>query len=288
MTQTTSCARLASLAVLRLAGEDAAGFLQGQLTNDITKLTSDALLTAGWCSPRGRLLSVLRLVKDGDDILIILPADDLEAAMKRLRMYILRSRVRLTKEDALTVVGLVGGAALPAAGRVFPQTSGAPEALAALGLAEGRALALVSHEDAPSDTDESLYWAASAAAGDAFVFVAVKDQFVPQAINLELTGGVSFTKGCYTGQEIVSRVEHIGKTPRRGALYAAKKPLPAGTVLTDTSGAEAGIVIYGAAAPKGAALFVQRPNEQLGKPVAANGLTLAPLPLPYTYEREQH
>ncbi len=286
MTQTTSCARLASLVVLRLAGEDAANFLQGQLTNDITKLTSDALLTAGWCSPRGRLLSVLRLVKDGDDILIILPADDLEAAMKRLRMYILRSRVRLTKEDSLAVVGLTGGAALSAAGRVFPQTSGAPEALAALGLAEGRALALVDAKDAPADTNESLYWAASAAAGDAFVFVAVKDQFVPQAINLELTGGVSFTKGCYTGQEIVSRVEHIGKTPRRGALYAAEKPLAAGTVLTDAAGAEAGIVIYSAAAPRGAALFVQRPNEELGKPLAANGLTLTPLPLPYTYERQ--
>ncbi len=285
MNQTTSCARLSSLAVLRLSGEDAAGFLQGQLTNDVTKLASDALLTAGWCSPRGRLLTVFRLVKDGDDILIILPADDLEAAMKRLRMYILRSRVRLTKETTLAVVGLVGGASMETAGRVFAQTSGAPEALAALGLAEGRALALVAAEDAPANTDESLYWAASAAAGDAFVFVAVKDQFVPQAINLELTDGVSFTKGCYTGQEIVSRVEHIGKTPRRGALYAAEKPLPAGTVLTDASGAEAGIVIYGAAAPKAAALFLQLPNEQLGKPLAANGLTLTPLPLPYSYER---
>ncbi len=285
MNQTTSCARLSSLAILRLSGEDAAGFLQGQLTNDVTKLASDALLTAGWCSPRGRLLTVFRLVKDGDDILIILPADDLEAAMKRLRMYILRSRVRLTKETTLAVVGLVGGASMETAGRVFAQTSGAPEALAALGLAEGRALALVAAEDAPANTDESLYWAASAAAGDAFVFVAVKDQFVPQAINLELTDGVSFTKGCYTGQEIVSRVEHIGKTPRRGALYATEKPLPAGTVLTDASGAESGIVIYGAAAPKAAALFLQLPNEQLGKPLAANGLTLTPLPLPYSYER---
>ncbi len=285
MNQNTSCARLASLAVLRLAGEDAADFLQGQLTNDVTKLASDALLTAGWCSPRGRLLSVLRLVKDGDDILIILPSDDLEAAMKRLRMYILRSRVRLTKEDTLAVVGLVGDAPLNGPGRVFSQTSGAPEALATLGLPEGRALAIVTADDAPADADESLYWAASAAAGDAFVFVAVKDQFVPQAINLELTNGVSFTKGCYTGQEIVSRVEHIGKTPRRGALFVTEKPLPAGTVLTDAAGAEAGIVIYSAAAPKGAALFVQCPNEQLGKPLAANGLTLAPIPLPYTYER---
>ncbi len=284
MTQMTYCAPLTQLAVLRLTGDDTASFLQGQLTNDVTKVTTDTLLTAGWCSPRGRLLTVFRLVKSGDDFLLIVPADDREAVMKRLRMYILRSRVKVSPETSLKAVGLVGETDTPA----FTQTSGADAALNALGLPAGRAMALV-----PADADlkedaalESLYWAASAAAGDVFVFLPVKDQFVPQGINLELVGGVSFTKGCYTGQEIVSRVEHIGKTPRRAALYKAEKLLPVGTIVKNTAGEDAGTVIYGGTAPKGAAMLIQVANETVGQPLTFEGMTLSPLSLPYTYERQ--
>ena len=284
MTQTTYSTPLTQLAVLRLTGEDTASFLQGQLTNDVTKVTADTLLTAGWCSPRGRLLTVFRVVKSGDDFLLIVPADDIEAVMKRLRMYILRSRVKVTLDTSLKAVGLIGEAPAPC----FTQTSGTEAALTALGLPAGRALALVPADETPKDdaTLESLYWAASAAAGDVFVFLPVKDQFVPQGINLELTGGVSFTKGCYTGQEIVSRVEHIGKTPRRAALYRADKCLPAGTVVQTAAGEEAGTVIYGGTAPQGAAMLIQVANDTVGKPLTFEGMTLTPLSLPYTYERQ--
>ena len=247
MTQITYSTPLTRLAVLRLTGEDTASFLQGQLTNDVTKVTADTLLTAGWCSPRGRLFTVFRLVKSGGDFLLVVPADDIEAVMKRLRMYVLRSRVKVALDTSL----------VPA--------DEAPEEDAAL---------------------ESLYWAASAAAGDVFVFLPVKEQFVPQGINLELTGGVSFTKGCYTGQEIVSRVEYIGKTPRRAALYRADKCLPAGTVVKTAAGEEAGIVVYGGTAPQGAAMLIQVANDTVGEPLAFEDMTLTPLPLPYSYERQ--
>ena len=283
MTQTTFSTPLTELAVLRLTGEDTASFLQGQLTNDVTKVTADTLLTAGWCSPRGRLLTVFRLVKSGNDFLLVVPADDIEAVMKRLRMYVRRSRVKVALDTSLKAVGVVGKPTAPC----FTQTSGTDAALNALGLPAGRALVLVPADEAPEeDAVESLYWAASAAAGDVFVFRPVKDQFVPQGINLELTGGVSFTKGCYTGQEIVSRVEHIGKTPRRAALYRADKCLPAGTVVQTAAGEEAGTVVYGGTAPQGAAMLVQIANDTVGEPLAFEGMTLTPLPLPYTYERQ--
>ena len=283
MTQTTFSTPLTELAVLRLTGEDTASFLQGQLTNDVTKVTADTLLTAGWCSPRGRLLTVFRLVKSGNDFLLVVPADDIEAVMKRLRMYVLRSRVKVALDTSLKAVGVVGKPTAPC----FTQTSGTDAALNALGLPAG-ALVLVPADEAPKEDAslESLYWAASAAAGDVFVFLPVKDQFVPQGINLELTGGVSFTKGCYTGQEIVSRVEHIGKTPRLAALYRADKCLPAGTVVQTAAGEEAGTVVYGGTAPQGASMLVQIANDTVGEPLAFEGMTLTPLPLPYTYERQ--
>ena len=284
MTQITYSTPLTQLAVLRLTGEDTASFLQGQLTNDVTKVTTNTLLTAGWCSPRGRLLTVFRLVKSGGDFLLIVPADDIEAVMKRLRMYVLRSRVKVALDTSLKAVGVVGEPTAPC----FTQTSGTDAALNALGLPAGRALVLVPADEAPEEDAalESLYWAASAAAGDVFVFLPVKEQFVPQGINLELTGGVSFTKGCYTGQEIVSRVEHIGKTPRRAALYRADKCLPAGTVVKTAAGEEAGIVVYGGTAPQGAAMLIQVANDTVGEPLAFEDMTLTPLPLPYSYERQ--
>ena len=284
MTQITYCAPLTRLAVLRLSGEDTAAFLQGQLTNDVTKVTQDTLLTAGWCSPRGRLLTVFRLIKEGDDYLLITPSDDINSIIKRLRMYILRSRVTVTLDDSRTVVGIVGDTG----SNPLTQSSGAESALTALGLPAGRALALMPANTGLKTDDalESRYWAAAAAAGDIFVFPEVKDQFVPQGINLELVGGVSFTKGCYTGQEIVSRVEHIGKTPRRAALYRAETLLPAGTVVKNTAGDDAGTVIYGGTAPQGAAMLIQVANETVGQSLSAGGMTLTPLALPYTYERQ--
>ena len=290
MTQLSFCGRLTELAVLRFAGEDAQSFLQGQLTNDVTRVTDTSLLTAGWCSPRGRLLAVFQLAKDGDDILALVPADQKDALTKRLRMYILRSRVRVTEDSTILPIGIVGDVAaaeLPDSARVFSLTCGTPESLTALGLPAGRAIALVSDADhIAAAGDESLFWAATAAAGAVIIRDAVKDQFVPQGVNLELTGGVSFTKGCYTGQEIVSRVEHIGKTPRRGTLMKTDAVIAAGAELTNDAGEVAGTVVYSAAATKGVAVFVQCTNEMLGKPLTYKGQALAALSLPYTYERQ--
>ena len=106
---------------------------------------------------------------------------------------------------------------------------------------------------------------------------------------VEVPGGVSFTKGCYTGQEIVSRVEHIGKTPRRGALAVAEgeAALAPMTEIADGAGSPVGVVVYAAAINGKTAAFVQLPNEllQTSKPLSAAGRTLMLMPLPYGYER---
>lgn len=216
----------ASVALLRFTGEDREAFLQGQLTNDVRHLTSDSLMTAGWCSPKGRLLAVFQLYKDNDAVYAFSARETLDATVKRLRMYILRSKVKVEEVKDLTVAGIVGDVPsdLPTV-KCFTQTSGSPEALDALGLTSGRALALVKADTELTGSAEA-YWAATAAAGVPFIVSATSDKFVPQAVNLECIGGVSFNKGCYTGQEIVSRVEHIGKTARRAALLPAVRHFP--------------------------------------------------------------
>lgn len=120
----------ASVALLRFTGEDREAFLQGQLTNDVRHLTSDSLMTAGWCSPKGRLLAVFQLYKDNDAVYAFSARETLDATVKRLRMYILRSKVKVEEVKGLTVAGIVGDvpADLPTV-KCFTQTSGTPKHL---------------------------------------------------------------------------------------------------------------------------------------------------------------
>ena len=185
----------ASVALLRFTGEDREAFLQGQLTNDVRHLTADSLMTAGWCSPKGRLLAVFQLYKDNDAVYAFTARETLDTTVKRLRMYILRSKVKVEEVKDLTVAGIVGDVPsdLPTV-KCFTQTSGSPEALDALGLTSGRALALVKADTELTGSAEA-YWSATAAAGVPFIVSATSDKFVPQAVNLEWIGGVSFNKG---------------------------------------------------------------------------------------------
>jgi hypothetical protein len=287
--QTAAVSILDSLAVVRFSGADALSFLQGQLTQDMLG-EKGRLLAAGYCSPRGRLIATPRLVVlDDGSVLTAFPKAGLDAILKRLRMYVMRSKVTITQCDDMAVLGFVGAAPESFAGAaVYRQGSAAPAALIAAALPAGRAMAFVDRGAIPEGcTDESFYWLASIAAGDPWVFESTREQFVPQAINLECVGGVSFTKGCYTGQEIVSRVEHIGKTARRAALFAANAELdaePGADVLED--GAPAGLVIQSATRSGRTLMLVQVDLDHLqSRNLSFASEALHPLHLPYPYER---
>ena len=283
-----ACA-LPELALVRVSGEDRIKFLQGQLTNDVTKLDLGMLMTAGWCSPKGRLLSAPRLFVDGEAVGMLIDAGSADKLIQRLRMYVLRSKVIIERDCSRKAAGILGPVPeLPEGSLVFTQSCMAQSVQIGLAAPAGRSLAIVPAE-LELEADSSSYWAASAAAGDPWIFGPAAAQCVPQAVNLELAGGVSFTKGCYTGQEIVSRVEHIGKTPRRGALAVAEgeAALAPMTEIADGAGSPVGVVVYAAAINGKTAAFVQLPNEllQTSKPLSAAGRTLMLMPLPYGYER---
>ena len=230
--------RLASLGVTIVTGKDALTFLHGQFTNRLDPIGRRAPL-AGYCSPKGRLLATMRVWGEGDAISLLLPKSVEPAFLKRIRMYVLRSDVHFAEDAERTLLAGFGEEAeallkdrLAAAGAELPAVNEAsvtpdltvvrvPDTPSLPGVADAgvRYLAIVKDPVAFSPAEDDAYWwATEAAAGIGSVFAATADRFVPQSINYELTDGVVFNKGCYPGQEVVSRIQHIGTPARRMAL----------------------------------------------------------------------
>jgi folate-binding protein YgfZ len=226
--------RLTDWGVMRAQGEEAAKFLHGQLTQDIALQTPEQARLAGYCSAKGRLLATMLALKPGvDEVLLALPAELLPATLKRLSMFVLRAKCKLSDASAsLSVWGLAGPAATAWLGKAAPTTIwGAGRVaddawVARLPDAEGgtaRYLLLQAAEAAapalPPLSHADWQWL-EVQAGLAWVRGATVEQFVPQMINLELLGGVNFQKGCYPGQEIVARSQYRGTIKRRTQLFA--------------------------------------------------------------------
>ncbi len=226
-------APLLDMGLIRASGVDAPGFLHNLLTNDINGIGPGGARFAGFCTAKGRLLALLLIWRDGDDFLLMLPRDILPAMLKKLSMYVLRSKVKLI--DATGERALIGFSA-PIA--VSPAPTFVGENLPRFGVAAvegGQAIRLddtrwlltldpttaVSRWQALAATARPVGLAAwqwlEIAAGQPRVVAATQEAFIPQMLNMELpaVAGVSFTKGCYPGQEIVARTQYLGKVKRR-------------------------------------------------------------------------
>lgn len=237
--------RLADWGVIRAQGADAASFLHGQLTQDVLQLDEARVRLAGYCSPKGRLLASGLLWRSGpDEWLWACSADVLPAALKRLSMYVLRARCKLSDASAeLHLHGLVGNAATqwlgadaPSAawhrlgserGQVLRLPDGHIDGGAAGRSAVARyvlaAPALQAPPALPALEAGAWEWL-EAGSGIARIVAATVEQFVPQMVNYEVVGGVNFQKGCYPGQEIVARSQYRGSVKRRGVVFDAAAP----------------------------------------------------------------
>lgn len=228
----TVLAPLTQFGLIRATGEDAAAFLHNLLSNDIQHLGRNHAERCGFCSPKGRLLADFLIWRENNDYLLQLSADIQPAILKKLGMYVLRSKVKLTDASTDTVLfGIAGDgaeAALKASGLEIPA---APFDVSHF--ADGSAIRLDGHryqlalrpEAAARMWDQlaplakpvgatSWRWL-EVAAGIPHITSFTQEEFVPQMANLELIGGVSFTKGCYPGQEVVARTKYLGKVKRR-------------------------------------------------------------------------
>ena len=235
--------RLTDRGVIRAVGADAASFLHGQLSNDVSRLGSAQARLGAYCSPQGRMLASLVFARSGpEELWLSLSADVLAPTLKRLSMFVLRAKAKLSDASAeLAVVGLAGaraaawlGESAPAAPWDKADRDGAmvirlhPARLDGTDVPVWLWIGPIAQAEAVLAALPALQpsqWARlELATGVAQVNAATSGQFVPQMLNYELVGGVDFRKGCYPGQEVVARSQYLGKLKRRGFLLGATPP----------------------------------------------------------------
>lgn len=231
---------LSTFGLISVSGPEAGDFLQGQLSNDLRELSETHTQLSSHCSPKGRMLASFRVLRLGERILLVLPRVQLAALRNRLQMFLLRRDAVIEDlSDGRVCFGTVGGCAdrifsghfgrLPELPNAMAQRGdaaliraagetprllfiGPPASAAALWREAGAAGA------APADPD--LWALHEIRAGIPTVLPETADAFVPQMANMQLIDGVSFHKGCYTGQEVVARMQYLGRLKRR--MYRAR------------------------------------------------------------------
>jgi folate-binding protein YgfZ len=212
---------VAHLGVLTIAGADAAQFLQGQITCNINDITDSKSSLGAMCNPKGRAITTFLLVKNADAFLMILPIELLPSVKKRLQMYILRSKVVLTDgSDRLCLIGVSNSgeqSAQPlfATSRQDNIVINFRNRSLVIAEAENAKTFWTQHVDQGFSPEDSAQWRyLDIIAGIPWLNGDTTEEFVPQMLNLDKLGGISFNKGCYTGQEIVARTHYLGKIKR--------------------------------------------------------------------------
>jgi len=288
---------LGTIAAIRVAGADARTFLQGQLSNDVLGLDTGHCQLASVNSAQGRVQAVVTLVPDGDGLLLLLPASMAAGTLQRLRKYVLRSKVTFTEPQAGFVVRAATAAAVNAAELPCPARPGEcatqgtvtivhwhgpDEQGAARFLGVGPATELPVATDA--DPADAIWRLADIRAGLPQVLPGTHESFVAQMLNLDLIGGISFTKGCYTGQEIIARTHYRGAIKRRMLRFAADCPPPPPGTRVLEGDAPAGEVVDAEATPGGCELLAVVSLAQKDAALKIAGpfdAALRSLPLPY-------
>lgn len=304
-TDGTIVADLSQLGVIALRGEDTATFLQSQVSNDVRALHADSAQWSGYCNPKGRLLGNFLAWRQGEDYCLQLSGDILAGVLKRLSMFILRAKVgaRDASDEnvRLVVAGRQALAAVTAAMGAVPEAamhSVAGEAGRVIRLGDDKFVLSIVPAHAAA-VWQALRQSATPVgapvwdwlrlnAGIPMIVAATQELFVPQMVNLEVIGGVSFQKGCYPGQEIVARSQYLGKLKRRMFLAHVDVEAAPGDPLysADMDGQATGTVVNAAPAPAGgfdvlAVAQVESANTQTLHLKAADGAALTLKPLPY-------
>jgi len=291
-------ATLSHLGVIRVEGEDAAKFIHGQLTQDFSLLGQDTARLAAFCSAKGRVqASFVGFKRPQGDLLLVCSRDLLAPTLKRLSMFVMRAKARLSDATAeFNVYGLAGSATVIIATGVDPMWAKADlgsQSVINVYPADGtprQMLVQPASDPVPAGEPlalDSWLWS-DVRSGIPTVTSAVIDLFVPQMLNYESVGGVNFKKGCYPGQEVVARSQFRGTLKRRTVLVHCQTALLAGDEVFAAAEAEqpAGTVVQVATSPTGgfdALVSAQIAATQVGSLhlKSATGPVLDQIPLPY-------
>ena len=294
--------RLSHWGLIHAQGADAASFLQGQLTQNVQGLLPGQARLAGFCSAKGRLQASFVLWRDeADGFWLACSADLLAATLKRLSMFVLRAKCKLSDASSqMALWGLAGATAQAAVGDLAVWRGVVQAGLTTLRLpgANGhwRALQMLAADaampQAPALEVAAWDWL-EVHSGVVRVLAATADQFVPQMVNFELVGGVDFQKGCYPGQEVVARSQYRGTLKRRAMVFASSADLQPGQEVfhSDDPGQPAGLVALAARRPGGdSAALVEVKLAALNSGSlhagSADGPLLRPGTLPYALPQD--
>jgi folate-binding protein YgfZ len=273
-----------AIRIVTVAGPDRQAFLQGQLTQDVGRASDRITVFAGWADAKGRLLWAGHLFTRDDTFCLLVPADLADAVVKRLRMFVLRAKAEVMVTD-LAAVGVLGKA---------PMQAGLPSGWQDLELAldPGRRLLVgvaanaadVPAGRAPACASAGDWRRLDIRAGFPEVTAATSGAFVPQMVNLDLLDGISFTKGCYTGQEIVARTRYRGRVRRRMLRFGLAGAVPAAGEAIYAERGVVGKIVSAAAVDDGSELLAVVGLDDLPGPFfadPAHSRALRHLALPY-------
>jgi folate-binding protein YgfZ len=295
--------------VLAVRGADASKFLQGQLTCNLNYLSDTQASLGARCTQKGRMQSSFRILLQGDGVLLAMATELLEPQLADLKKYAVFSKSKLTDESAVWVRFGVdhGDVALISLGLELPADTDSVarnDGLIAIRVSPDRAELWVIADQADAikgklsgllaESDLNQWLLGQIRAGIGQVMPGTRELFIPQMLNLQAVGGVSFKKGCYTGQEIVARMQYLGKLKRRLyrlSLDANELPEPGTPLFSPTHGSAIGEVVLAANAGQNIELLAVLQAEaadggdiHLG---ALEGPALHLLDLPYELDRDR-
>ena len=289
--------------LIKVHGDDAESFLQNQLTNEVSNVTENTHQLTAWCSPKGRIIATFRLFKRDNAYFLSLSEDLLEHVIKKLSMYVMMSKVTLDNvTESFVHLGVSGELAEQDLKALLIEDlpSEVDEAKTINGLTVLKLAGTIPcYEIFSEGGDDKVlidnikqapdnYWEyLNIVAGIPRISLASSEAWIPQMVNFIQVDGVNFKKGCYPGQEIVARLNYLGKTKRRMyRLLIDSDQLPAiNDVITSVNEKEAGKILTAVINPEGkaealAVMKIAETNEALK--LANNEASITLLELPYT------
>lgn len=253
---------------LQISGPDSRKFLQGQLSNDVDLIDLEQAGYFALCTPKGRTVSNFLLTPapghDADTLIFLLPSDVAETVVKTLAKYIVFSKAELTLAPNLSVRCIESAAQVlldhyglnPPGEKAWASSVSDNAVLIRCAANSARCLLVETYRNENQSSEflpglsNNDWELADIRAGIGFIRATNSDEYVPQMLNMHLCDGISFTKGCYTGQEIVARAQYKGKIKRRMVRLAlSSNSCPAaGAEIQDAAGKTVGAVITAAVA----------------------------------------
>lgn len=298
------------LGLLKISGQEAAQFLQGQFTNDVHQVNLEQSQLSAWCTPKGRILVNFRLFKqDKESFYMLLPQECIAVTLKRLRMYVLRAKVEITEiNNAFIRLGCSGMIIQQQLSEYLQQSL--PTTVDAslthdnvtvlcVQVSPPRYLLITDEKTAQTlwqkitttinPVDTTIWQLLDILAGIPQIVLATAELFVPQMVNLQVLGGISFKKGCYTGQEIVARMQYLATLKQRMYLVQmdAENLPQAGEVVYGLDGSAVGNIVNAQKHPDGRVLalaVIPMDLAKTGEIQLQQGIRLKILESPYTLE----